>query len=96
MLEPVTAIDSLRPSHHRMATTTVALDQQAYELLRRQKQEGESFSDVVKRLARPRRRLSSYAGAWKSLSNSELARIEAIRTEGKASRARRAAKLWGD
>lgn len=44
---------------------TVALDREAYELLRRQKREGESFSDVVKRLARPFVGLTDLAGAWK-------------------------------
>ncbi|NNN17878.1 MAG: type II toxin-antitoxin system VapC family toxin [Thermoplasmata archaeon] len=35
-----------------MATRTVALDGEAYELLRRSKKSAESFSEVVKRLAR--------------------------------------------
>ena len=45
-----------------MATKTVALDAEAYELLKRQKREHESFSDAGKRLACPRRPPSDFAG----------------------------------
>jgi predicted CopG family antitoxin len=47
-----------------MAVKTIALDPPTYELLRRARQEGETFSDTVRRLATPRHRTSEYAGIW--------------------------------
>ena len=45
-----------------MPARTVALDEEAYDLLRRAKLKDETFSDAVKRLARPRRPLSDLPG----------------------------------
>ena len=46
-----------------MGTKTVSLDEEAYERLRAHKREGESFSDVVKRLA-GERSWREVAGIW--------------------------------
>ena len=54
-----------------MPARTVALDPEAYDLLKRQKRAYESFSDAVKRLARPRRPLTSFAGMWGDLTVKE-------------------------
>jgi predicted CopG family antitoxin len=59
-----------------MASKTVALDTEAYELLRRQKREEESFSDAVKRLARPRRPITSFGGMWKDMSEKERKELD--------------------
>ncbi|MCI4343942.1 MAG: antitoxin VapB family protein [Thermoplasmata archaeon] len=59
-----------------MEITSVALDREAYDLLRGQKRPGESFSQVVKRLAKNRRPLASFAGAWKDLPERTLREIQ--------------------
>ena len=76
-----------------MATKTVALNVEAYELLKRQKRENESFSDAVKRLARPRRPLSDFAGMWSDLAVKERRQIDQAYTSVRGADQRRAAKL---
>jgi predicted CopG family antitoxin len=61
-----------------MATKTVALDEEAYELLRGQKKADESFSDAVKRLARPRRPLSEFAGMWSNMTKKEREEMDRV------------------
>ena len=81
-----------------MATKTVALDQEAYDLLRRSKRADESFSEAVKRLARPRRPLSDFAGIWADMDAKERALLERTNREMKEADRRRAdliARLWG-
>ncbi len=46
-----------------MGTKTISLDNEAYERLKAQKREGESFSTVVKRLA-GERSWTEVAGIW--------------------------------
>lgn len=48
-----------------MAVKTVTLTVDAYKALAAARGEGESFSEVVQRLAGSRIRLSDFAGAWK-------------------------------
>ena len=54
-----------------MASHRVALDSEAYAALKSLKARDESFSDVVKRLARPRRSILDLAGAWRDLPASD-------------------------
>jgi len=63
-----------------METISIAVDREAYELLRSQKRPGESFSQVVKRLAKNRRPLASFVGAWKDLPEKSLRDLQANRT----------------
>ena len=67
-----------------MDTKTIALDREAYELLRRRKRKDESFSDAVKRIARQARPLSDFAGVWREhLSEADLKAIETAILRGR-------------
>lgn len=50
-----------------MGAKTIALDEKSYNSLSSLKKKDESFSDLVKRLTKPKRSLSSFAGAWKDM-----------------------------
>ncbi len=77
-----------------METKTIALDLEAYELLRRRKRKGESFSDAVKRVARAARPLSEFAGAWrKHLSDADIEAIEKAIARGREADRDRTGKL---
>ncbi|MFZ0831182.1 MAG: antitoxin VapB family protein [Thermoplasmata archaeon] len=80
-----------------MASKTVALDVEAYELLKRQKKADESFSDAVKRLARPRRPLSTFAGIWSDMSPKErevVDRVYSVQREADRRREEKIRKMW--
>jgi predicted CopG family antitoxin len=76
-----------------MATKPVALDTEAYDLLKRQKKPGESFSAVVKRLAVPRRPLTDFIGIWKDLPQDELKAMKREIRRGRDLDRRRLARL---
>lgn len=69
-----------------MTTKTISLDEEAYERLKAHKREGESFSDVVKRIAGER----SWMDVAGILSESEAETLSEIVEEGRErSRSRR-------
>jgi len=69
-----------------MATKTISLDEEAYEHLKAHKRDGESFSDVVKRIAGER----SWTEVVGILSEQEADSLEAtIETGRTRSRERR-------
>lgn len=87
-------ISALHVDTISMAARTVALDEEAYDLLKRTKRPGESFSDAVKRLARPNRSLLEFAGAWSDMTADERRRLAKIyESVGEADR-RRAERIW--
>ncbi len=49
---------------------TITISKDAYEMLVREKREGESFSDVIKRLSQ-KKSIMSLAGAWKDMTDEE-------------------------
>ena len=61
-----------------MPVRTVTLSEDAYAALAALKREGDSFSDVVRRLARGNRSLLDFAGAWKDVPKGKLRRYLAF------------------
>lgn len=76
-----------------MTSKTVALDNEAYELLSRQKKVDESFSDTVKRLARPRRPISAFGGMWSDMSAKERKEVDRAYSDLKSADTRRGEKV---
>jgi len=77
---------------------TIALDEETYELLSRQKRGGESFNEVVRRLSQKGRPLHEFAGAWKDMAKDDLRKIEEAIRRGREldkERFRRLIERWG-
>lgn len=60
-----------------MSVRTVTLSEDAYVALAARKREGESFSEVVRRLTRSDRSLRQFVGAWREAPDSKMARFDA-------------------
>ena len=54
-----------------MSTKTITIMEDAYELLAKKKAEGESFSDVIRRVVSKEKDIMQFAGAWKHISDKE-------------------------
>ncbi|MDE1820104.1 MAG: hypothetical protein KGJ23_03720 [Euryarchaeota archaeon] len=74
---------------------TVALDPDTYDLLRQARRGDETFNDVVRRLARPRGRLSDFAGIWSDMSAKDLRKVEEALARGKVKERARIRRLAG-
>ena len=72
-----------------MEDKTIALDPEAYALLKSHKKGGEGFRDVVQRHFRPRRKLSEFVGAWSDLSEREKRALAEEKWSGKEASRRR-------
>jgi predicted CopG family antitoxin len=58
-----------------MVVKTVTLTKEAYDSLSALKNEGESFSEVVRRLTGSQVMLSSFAGVWAGAPKAEIRKI---------------------
>ncbi|MBD3283040.1 antitoxin [Candidatus Pacearchaeota archaeon] len=56
-------------------TKVISLSDDAYNMLKDLKEEGESFSDVVRRIVKKKQNLLDFAGCWKG-DKEELDMIE--------------------
>lgn len=55
-----------------MATKTISIMDDVYELLARNKRENESFSDVIRRTLKNKEDIMQFKGAWGDLSDTEI------------------------
>lgn len=61
----------------KMVSKNISVTKGAYDLLSNMKLEGESFSDVITRLAKAKGGLSECAGLWGDMSVEELEEVKA-------------------
>ena len=66
-----------------MSPKTVALDEESYDLLAKEKRTGETFSETVKRLATRKGSILDYWGMWSEMTDHEVKDIRALRTRGR-------------
>lgn len=77
-----------------MQDKTVALEPVAYEILKKAKHEGESFSDAVKNLAGKRRSILEFAGSWSDLPEGTWEAARADRRRSDRARADKVRRRW--
>lgn len=58
-----------------MGTKTISIMDDAYEILSRNKMKSESFSGVIRRLAKSGD-IMAFAGAWKKMSDKEITEMK--------------------
>lgn len=66
-----------------MTTKTVALDEESYGLLTREKRARESFSQTVKRLTARRGSILEFWGMWDEMSDDQVEAVRGSRTKGR-------------
>lgn len=72
-----------------MAVKTITVAEDAYAALAALKREGESFSDVIRRLARSSRSLLEFAGDWKDVPAAKMREyLDFLEASDELSRAR--------
>jgi predicted CopG family antitoxin len=71
-----------------LSVKTITVTEEAYKMLAKEKKEGESFSDVIKRLTKERGKLSDSLGAWKMTDQEAEQIFSSLRRGWKKSSAR--------
>jgi len=66
-----------------MSPKTVALDEESYDLLAKEKRAGETFSETVKRLATRKGSILDYWGMWSEMTEDEVEDVRAMRAKGR-------------
>lgn len=64
-----------------MGSVNISIRDEVYKELRRRRAEGESFSDVLERLLRPRGSLFDHFGAWADMDPKEWREFQAARRD---------------
>ena len=83
-----------------MATKTLTIMEDAYEMLAKRKGKDESFSEVIRRVVggEKKKSIMELAGAWSHLSDEEVerrkTRIYEMRRKGTQELLKRRARLW--
>jgi len=55
-----------------MVTKTITIMEDAYKILLNKKNNNESFSEVIRKMAGEKKNIMKFAGAWKHLSKEEV------------------------
>ena len=80
-----------------MVSKTISVTQDVYNLLKREKFKGESFSDTIRRLVQTRGKISECAGLWADMGDDEIEEmkraINELRESSKLSLEQRVADL---
>ncbi len=59
-----------------MATKTISIIDDAYNLLKARKKDNESFSEVIRRIFGEKRNIMEFAGAWGRVDDEKIERIK--------------------
>ena len=76
-----------------MSPKTVALDEESYGLLAKEKRTGETFSETVRRLATRKGSILDYWGMWNEMTEAEVEVVRGLRGKGQERDRARMAKI---